>query len=391
MAKTDIFDYEYPNTSWSRVFRHYDTIVSNVMNTKGLDALILFCRDNIRVASRFRVFDQFEMGGSIAEEYACVIDGNGDAQLFQPWNEPVASELAERLPRIKEWTYIPAWIPEGITTDYWAKRIGEKIEKLRAKKVGFDHISSVLQAKLGQILSDRVRFESVFTDLLEERMTKTTEEIKLLEYAADLTDGATEDALKIMRPGVGEHQIIAEFAKRMYEEGAETISHLSIGSKKLGAPTARQFRRGEPVMIDTGFYCKGGYSSDEARTGFVGKPPKEFMEMYNLLKETMLKTAKDMTPGRKASEIDLELRRPLLEAGYVDSPYATGHGIGLRLMELPQIDKTEFMTKDYQLEENMCIAIEPQVGSKLYRAKLENVIVVESGGGRSINNTTFLE
>jgi Xaa-Pro aminopeptidase len=221
-------------------------------------------------------------------------------------------------------------------------------------------------------------------------MIKTAEEIKQLEYAADLTDGATEEVLAMIRPRFSEHQIIAQFAKKMYEAGAESLSHLSIGSKKLGAPTSRQFRRGDPVIIDTGFYCKGGYSSDEARTAFVGEPPKEFIEMYSLLKQTMFNAAKDKTPGSKASEINSKLRDPLLEAGYSDSPYATGHGIELRLMELPQIDKKEFITKDYELKENMCIGIEPQAGSKNFRAKLENVVVVKAGGGRSINNTAFL-
>jgi hypothetical protein len=83
------------------------------MERHGLDALILFCRDNIRVASGFRTFDQLEMGGSIAEEYACIVDHYREAQVFQPWNEPVTGDVAERFRRIKNGpTYQPGFQKE---------------------------------------------------------------------------------------------------------------------------------------------------------------------------------------------------------------------------------------------------------------------------------------
>lgn len=364
------------------------------MKRRDLDALILVCRDNIRLATGFRTSEQMEMGGSVGEQYAAVVDKDGGSYIFAPWYGETMEPVKERNNRIKEFVYIPAWVPAFVVSDFWAEKIGKRLEALKAKKIGFDYISSILSENLKQKIGGAT-FHPIGVDFLEARMVKHGEEIKLLETAAAVLDGATTVGLDMIKEGVTEYQIAGEIVKRMTEAGSEWVSHIDLvsGSRPFAelSPTNRVVRVGDAVTLDLGIYWKGGYTSDEARTEFVGKPPKAFMDAYRLLKETLFKTTKAMVPGRKASEIDLMLRKPLLEAGYTDSPYANGHGLGLRVMELPQIDKPEFMVKDYELKENMSVNIEPETTVGDYGMKLEHVVIVREDGGVPINNTRFLD
>lgn len=49
------------------------------------------------------------------------------------------------------------------------------------------------------------------------------------------------------------------------------------------------------------------------------------------------------------------------------------------------------MLKDYELKENMCIAIEPETSIDGLGMKLENMIVVRPGGGVSLNHAGFFD
>lgn len=388
-------DYDYPNVDWSALHEHYNATTDTVMKNRSLDALILVCRDNLRACADFRTNEQLELGGSIAEEFAAIIDRDGGRHVLAPWYPKMMKKTSAS--RSKEFAYVPSWSPATVNTDFWAREIGKTLRALKAKNIGFDHMSTTLCEKLKQEI-DGLTLHCVFVDFLEARMIKHDEEMKLLDMAAAACDGATTAGLEIIKEGITEYQVAAQIARRVYEAGAESLSHIVLESG-LGArpwpsaetPASRIMRRGDSVMFDVGLYWKGGYAADEARTGFIGKPDNAFKNGYNLMRDIVERTTKAMTPGRRASEIDSMLREPLLEAGYTDTPYANGHGVGLRLMELPQIDKLEFMANDYELKENMCICIEPETSVGDHRVKLENVILVRPGGGVSLNHTAFLE
>ena len=65
-------------------------------------------------------------------------------------------------------------------------------------------------------------------------------------------------------------------------------------------------------------------------------------------------------PGVKVSVLDKTVNDYLRKSGYPTTPYSLGHGVGLRVCELPIIYRPEMMVTDDALEEGMVICLEPQ-------------------------------
>jgi Xaa-Pro aminopeptidase len=94
-------------------------------------------------------------------------------------------------------------------------------------------------------------------------------------------------------------------------------------------------------------------------------------------------------PGVKASEVDDAVNNYLRRQGLPTTPYAMGHGVGLRACELPTIYRSSIIDRDQVIVEGSVIALEPETGLEIngefVLLKLEDNYVVQSDGVRRLS------
>ncbi|WP_228407390.1 M24 family metallopeptidase [Leucobacter muris] len=137
-----------------------------------------------------------------------------------------------------------------------------------------------------------------------------------------------------------------------------------------------------------GCYGPGGYASDAGRTGFVGEPRDEHLAAYEHLLTAYHIAQELAVPGARASTLLAAANEYLEAQGLGRTPYAIGHGVGLRICELPTLFSPGLMDDDVALVEGEVIALEPEttvvVDGVETVLKIEDNFVVESHGLRRL-------
>ena len=179
----------------------------------------------------------------------------------------------------------------------------------------------------------------------------------------------------------------------LQESGPEFLSHSLCNHRRGNGGWFAEgsvLAEGDPYFFDIGLYGRHGYASDIARTGFVGGDTRtEIKSVYAKLLKAHEVAAQAAKPGVRVSEIDDAVNAYLRSEGLPNTPYAIGHGVGLRACELPTIYRGPLMDRDQVLVENSVIALEPETGlevdGEFLLLKLEDNYVVERDGVRRLS------
>src|SRR6266704_542495 len=114
---------------------------------------------------------------------------------------------------------------------------------------------------------------------------------------------------------------------------SEFVSH-SVCNVRRGTGTwfaaGNELADGDAFFFDIGCYGRGGYASDLARTGFVGEPPRAVRRAYRSLLEAHDLGVERARPGIRASQVHEAVNQYLRRQDLQVTPYALGHGVGLR-------------------------------------------------------------
>jgi Xaa-Pro aminopeptidase len=240
--------------------------------------------------------------------------------------------------------------------------------------------------------------------ILFERAVKTQDEIALLKKGCRVASKGVEAGLDAVKPGVREYEVYRAFMGELYGNGSEGDGFwpfLTSGRCVQGAlyPTNRKIAKGDSVTVDMGPIIQG-YNGDCMRTGFAGKPPKEFKDMYRAVYDCMYAVVKTARPGAKTSELSEASRKVIKEYGFSETRFDHGHGVGLSCCELPCIVKKEAYenlgNRDIELKPGMCFSSEPRLFKYLnaktfIQAALEEVILVTETGREVITSAPFVE
>jgi Xaa-Pro aminopeptidase len=162
------------------------------------------------------------------------------------------------------------------------------------------------------------------------RSIKSPEEIALIERAAGLTDLCHEEIFYATRPGVKHADIrrIAEEVTFMHR-GNYCMLHLSSMPTANQTwpypdfwPTDGKVAQGDLVMteVPVGY---GMYYTKIMSSYFVGEPPKEYREMFELAASVHDKVIAELKPGMKGSDVD-PFVEPIREAGYFSAGLVSG-------------------------------------------------------------------
>ena len=212
---------------------------------------------------------------------------------------------------------------------------------------------------------------------------KDEEEIARIKKACVIADKCYKHILKFVKLGMKEIEVRNEMLRFMLEQGATKESFDIIvasgerGAMPHGVASKKKIKNGDFVTLDFGcvhdFYC-----SDITRTFVVGKPSKEMLEIYEVVKEAQLKGLDVIKPGIKAKDVDFACRDYINKMGYGDYfTHATGHGLGILVHDALAISPNN----DTVLKEGMVFTVEPGIYVEgLGGVRIEDDVVVTSTG-----------
>lgn len=252
------------------------------------------------------------------------------------------------------------------------------------------------------------KYIDITPEVMRLRMVKDDKEIKNIEKAVEISEGALKEAAQHLALGMSERAVSGIFdqaAKRL--GGNETKARV-----RAGVNTAKPFARmmdGEivkgPVLIDFG--CTyNGYWCDITRMFHIGEPKEEFLRAYEAVLKARERGLEAARAGEEIPKMDEGVREVLQEHGYEDSlVYTTGHGIGLEVHEPPLISSTTPMPETPKLysdgdvqrmyrvmsavlgegekprfQENTVIALEPGVYLKDFGVRVEDMVLIKKKG-----------
>jgi Xaa-Pro aminopeptidase len=140
---------------------------------------------------------------------------------------------------------------------------------------------------------------------------------------------------------------------------------------------------GTSIMFDFGGVVDG-YCSDFGRTIYCGDPPADYRDVYDVMLAAYESGRAAAAVGTPAREVNAACRRPIEEAGLGEHfRHRMGHGIGMNVHERPFLSEED----ETPLEAGMTFTDEPSILIPgRYGVRIENIIVCEPGGGRTLNS-----
>jgi Xaa-Pro aminopeptidase len=365
--------------------------VRAMMRGRELDHVILTSPDDIRYATDFRS----QLTPESHQWFAAVVGSDGECELFVPYVDADVPDPVPELPAIRAMHPAPGWAPNTLHTNTWARLIGAVLDKDGAKKVGHQGLPSSLLGALDTAVPGAT-WHPVDGDLDAVRREKLPPEIELLAAVGRVNSRAAEAAITAGVAGARDYDFLAAAASYQIRSGVEYMSHSVCNVRKLSGDWyayGATLREGDTFMFDIGCYGHGGYASDLARVGFVGQPPKVVVDAYRILLEAHRLGEETARPGVRGSHIDATVNRYLQRHRLPGTPYAMGHGLGLRICESPTIYRPELLDVDAQLRAGDVIALEPEtaveVDGTMIVLKVEDNYVVEADGLRRLSDAVY--
>jgi Xaa-Pro aminopeptidase len=223
----------------------------------------------------------------------------------------------------------------------------------------------------------------------EARKIKTEDEIALLDQAAGIVDAVYDQIYRSLRPGVREHQIVADAQRLLFELGSEHVEAINAVSGDRCNPhphvfSDRLLRPGDQAFFDI-IHSFMGYRTCYYRTFSVGSANRPQLEAYRRCREWLDLAIDLVRPGVTTDQIAAvwpsaqELGFPNEEACF---GLQFGHGLGVGLYEAPMISRLHSLDDPVEIEEGMVFALETYCPASDGRsaARIEEEVVVRADG-----------
>jgi Xaa-Pro aminopeptidase len=269
------------------------------------------------------------------------------------------------------------------------ERVARSIDGAGTVAVG-DRVWTATALHLGAAVGfERLRTGTRIVNEL--RRTKTPEELAAIGRAIETVEHAMAAVAPLVVPGVTmlelaeavEHELLAagsrcpSFPTHIFTglDADSFDSHTATGRTPIPAGTA--------VMFDFGGVVDG-YCSDFGRTVYCGEPPQDFLDGYDVMLAAYEAGRAAAKVGALARDVNAACRAPIEDAGLGEHfRHRMGHGIGMDVHEHPFLSAED----DTALERGMTFTDEPSlIVPNRWSLRIENVIVAEEGGGRSLNS-----
>ena len=339
--------------------------VRRLMAERGLEALVVRAPDNVVYLTNF-----WGMKGY-------------DAVVFPREGEPALITLTASEEDVARtaWTQDVRLFPGYDPADPRPPGV-RALELAREAASGFGTVG--LELSLGTQASDRMIGEpttftkawfDAFPDagdatplLNEARALKTDQEIERMRLANEIAAAATEHVRGLIRTGMTEAQVAAEWLGFVHGEGTGWQGKVDLalgfsliwsgpGIKTFTATSNRPVVEGEPTLFEI-WVCADGYWADHTKNLVCGDLKPEYSELEGRLVAVYDDAVGFCRPGASLAELDRRVRAGLAAIG---TPVAVSHpichGVGARAHEPPYAHQAG----GGEVREGMVLAIEPGI------------------------------
>ena len=221
------------------------------------------------------------------------------------------------------------------------------------------------------------------------REIKSVDEIMLLSSSAAMVDGAYQDIVEALKPGIKENQIVALATKKLYELGSDDVESINAVSGERCNPHPHNFsdrliRPGDQAFFDI-MSAFNGYRTCYYRTFSVGYATPAQRDAYKRCREWIDRSIDLIRPG-VTTDVVADAWPRAEEFGFSSEMEAFGlqfgHGLGLALHERPVISRLNSIDHPMEIKEGMVFALETYCPASdgFSAARIEEEIVVTSRG-----------
>ena len=269
------------------------------------------------------------------------------------------------------------------------ERVAKQVDGTGGVAIG-NRVWAETALHLGRALGfDRLRTGTRIVNEL--RRTKDPDELAAMGRAIDTVEQAMATVAPLVVRGVSMLELAQAVEHELLAAGSRTPSfptHIFTGldadSFDSHTDTGRNpIPDGTSVMFDFGGVVDG-YCSDFGRTVYCGDPPQDFLDGYATMLAAYEAGKSTARTGARAREVNAACRAPIEEAGLGEHfRHRMGHGIGKDVHERPFLSTED----ETPLEPGMTFTDEPSlIVPGRWSLRIENIIVVEDEGGRSLNS-----
>jgi Xaa-Pro dipeptidase len=359
------------------------------LNASDLGAVLLFDQNNIRYVTSTHI-------GEWAR------DKSARCVLLPRAGEPVLWDFGSAARHHQ--LYAP-WLPEsswraGVSSMRGAMPEQTGVPDLLAGHV-FDELREhgLEKEPLGIDLTDMETLASLHRQniptanaqpvMLAARKIKTEDEIALLDHAAAIVDAVYERIYELLRPGIREHEIVAEAQHFLFELGSEQVEAINAVSGDRCNPhphvySDRLLRPGDQAFFDI-IHSFMGYRTCYYRTFCVGGATQSQLDAYKQCREWLDNAIELVRPGVTTDQI-AAVWPAAEDLGFASEEACFGlqfgHGLGVGLYESPMISRLHSFHDPVEIEEGMVFALETYCPATDGRsaARIEEEVLVTADG-----------
>ena len=351
---------------------------ATLVQEQGLDVLVVNSNEadyaNVRYFSNF--WPLFETAG-------VAISPLGEAALMVgPESEEYSADrsMIQNIFQLMEYreSADPAY-PEVKASKYTDvfKSIGVKGKKLKIGVGGYLVSNPIQLAGLKECYPECeiVRADDIMVAL---RGIKSENEIACIREGLRITEIATEEVIRHIRPGMTELQLVGIAQKVIYENGAEYEGlPMYVFSEKstrhaISRSTYREICKGDIVQLNLSAKVNG-YSPSIGMPISMGKLTGHKREIVEFGLEAHRWTYGQLKAGVLASDVASGYIELFKQRGYYDNYlYGPCHGTGLIEVEAPWMETSS----NYHLAENMTFQVDTFVSTKEFGIRWETGIAI---------------
>jgi len=335
------------------------------------DVLFVFRTEDCRYLTGYRthLHPTVMIGNAVV-----VLPKGGDPLLFTMDHE----HCKARMPWLSPSQIKPrANFRESVGIQTWADMVKAELGDLKGCKIGVDLWTPVMTDEFKKAFPES-EFIDGYEILMKAKIKKTEDEIACLKVANAITEAAMDAAIRFLKPGVKECEVLAVAWQTMTALGSEWSQCSNIvASGPYTAPyrrftSDRIIRNGDLVIIDIGA-CFNGYWGDFTRTWVCGnvKPTKEQIEVHQNCYNALFNACDKSRAGNTNADV--------FNAAYPYVLDSLGHGSGVHPWEPPYFSPASIKAP-VVLEVGMQFNLEPYAGIPgIGGVRLENNLVVTEG------------
>jgi methionyl aminopeptidase len=225
---------------------------------------------------------------------------------------------------------------------------------------------------------------------------KSQQELALMREAGRVTALALAAVRELIRPGVttAELNTAAEEVIRKHG-GIPTFLRypgpypypasicVSINEELVhGIPGKRKLRTGDVVSVDCGATLEG-FVGDAAITVGVGEISSLAQRLIETTEQALYEGIRQMRAGNRTGDVSSAIQQYVEPRGFNVPREYTGHGVGRKMHEGPQVPNYGTAGRGPVLRPGMTIAIEPMLLAGTYKTRVmpDEWTVVSADGG----------